>query len=421
MKNNYLKSIIVLGSICLVVALLLSGVNQITAPIIEKQASSAADEAYLTVLPNAESFETVNGDFPETVLEMKKDLGGTGFAFKLQTSSSYSQSPLQMILSIDSNGVITKLVITNYAETKGSAAEFMPIYDGKDGNLADTIIAGCTYTSTAIKGAVTDAFNVFYQYADIEKSDEQKLADLYEVVMPFGKDKTNTYNFTSVELTADTPNTITAIYSPKTEVGYLMTATFDNTNLVIGVNAYGRVYALYNLDGDDCIGDPRFAPVIKDAESAMAPIYIANNDKLLSLMEDNGIISSADKAKQVDFGAVSSHIVAVYEVADGYAYIAKAEGYGGNITVCYVINKNNEIVKYATLEQFEVAELEYLKSEFGTAIAQKPYADNIIGKTSEALAESDVLVAGSTFTSSATKICWNDIKSTNDVLQGGNK
>ena len=73
MKKDYLKSIVVLVSICLIVALLLSGINSITAPIIEKQAASAADAAYLEVLPNATTFENVTGDFPESVLEMKTD------------------------------------------------------------------------------------------------------------------------------------------------------------------------------------------------------------------------------------------------------------------------------------------------------------------------------------------------------------
>ena len=153
MKKDSLKSIIVLVSICLIVGLLLSGVNSITAPIIEKNDAAAANGAYLVVLPDATTFEDVTGEFPESVIEMKKDLGGSGFAFKIQGSSSYSQSALQMILGINNEGKITKLVITNYAETKGNAADFETLFEGKDATMTD-VVAGVTYTTNAIKDAV---------------------------------------------------------------------------------------------------------------------------------------------------------------------------------------------------------------------------------------------------------------------------
>ena len=183
MKN--FKSIIVLTAISLVVALALSVVNMFTAPIIEESANAAANGAYLVVLPDATNFSDVEGEFPPSVLEMKKDEGGTGFAFKLTATSSYSQSPLEMILGINNEGKITKLVITNYAETKGSAAEFEAFFEGKDAAVTD-VIAGVTYSTNAIKTAIKEAYDAFYQFADIEKSDEQKLMDLYATVLPGG-------------------------------------------------------------------------------------------------------------------------------------------------------------------------------------------------------------------------------------------
>ncbi|MBR5120710.1 MAG: hypothetical protein IKV02_06910 [Clostridia bacterium] len=59
MKNSKLYPSLVLCSICLVAALLLSGVNMITAPMIEKTQNAAANAALLEVLPDGKNFETI--------------------------------------------------------------------------------------------------------------------------------------------------------------------------------------------------------------------------------------------------------------------------------------------------------------------------------------------------------------------------
>ena len=417
MKKDNIKSIIVLTAVCLVVTLALSGINYITAPIIEKNAGAAADAAYLEVLPDATNFENVTGQFPETVLEMKKDLGGSGFAFKLQASSSYSQSPLQIIVGINNEGVITKLVITNYAETKGAAADFMPLYEGKDATLSDVLVGGCTFTSTAISTAVGEAYNVFFEYADVEKSDDAKFLDLVSKIIPNGADKSGAYTLNKVDLNGG-PASIVSISTPVNGSAYVMLAKQGDTALAVGVNAYGKVYYLSDLDGNDLLADASYAQIIADAESVLPSIYSENNDTILKQMVDQGIISSASKASKVDFSAVNNNVVAVYKVSGGYAYVAKAEGFGGIATVCYVVNSKGDIVKYATLEQFEEAELHYLNSAFGTVISTPEYSANIVGKNTGTIAKDDILVAGSTFTSNAVSVCLDSVKEAVKIMNG---
>ena len=413
MKN--LKSVIVLTAISLVVALALSAVNMVTSPIIEKNAAAAADGAYLEVLPEATTFSNVEGEFPETVLEMKKDEGGSGFAFKLSAKSSYSQSPMEMILGINNEGVITKLVITNYAETKGTAADFEAFFEGKDATVSD-VVAGVTYTTNAIKDAIKAAYEVFYQYADIEKSDEQKLMDLYSTLLPSGTDKTGAYALTAIELPEGTPASVTAIYATNTGVGYIATATVGDKTVAMAINAYGAVSAVYDLDGNDLSADASVETLKTEIAAALPSIYEANNETVVGQMVKVGVIGSASNAQKVDFSAVSNRVVAVYKVTGGTAYVARAEGFGGVLTVCYVFNDAGEIVKYATLEQFEEAETHYLNSEFGTVIAKDDYANKIVGKTNATLTDDDVIVAGSTFTSNATKACWNDVKAAFEIM-----
>lgn len=415
MKNNYLKSVIVLVSICLIVGLLLSGVNAITAPIIKKNDEAAANGAYMVVLPDATSFEDVTGEFPETVLEMKKDAGGSGFAFKLQGSSSYSQSPLQMILGINNEGKITKLVITNYAETKGTAADFEPLFEGKDATMTD-VVAGVTYTTTAIKDVVKDAYDVFYEYADIEKSDEQKLQELCQVIMP-GAIKADAsskmYNFTPVDLPEGAPTSITAIYAPDNGIGYVMGGLVGETPVAIGVNAFGKAYYISDLDGNDLSADAAYDQVKLDAEAVFAPINTSEDEKNVKALKK--MLSDSATLENLTFEGINSTVVAVYKVkdadVDGYAYIAQTVGYGGTVKVCYILNTNGDIIKAKTLSHNES---EY----FGEVIGESSYYDKVNGQTVDTLTDETFTIGRSTFTSNAMKLAWNDIKAAAEIVNG---
>ncbi|MBO5908345.1 MAG: FMN-binding protein, partial [Clostridia bacterium] len=345
MKKDTMKSIVVLSCICLVVAILLSGVNAITDPIIKKAAANAASSAYGDVLPGASELEEITGEFPETVKKAMKDKGGKGFVFELATKNGYTKNEIAMVLGIGADGIITKLDITVYPESKGSEADFEALFAGKTADMTD-VIAGTTITSNALKAAVKDAYDVYYEYAGVEKSDEQKLADLYEVLMPEAKDKSGAFSFTAVELPTDAPASITSIYKPSTEIGYLMTAKVNDLSVALALNAFGKVYAVYDLDGNDLSSDSAYDSVKTDAENAIPSIYETNNDEILDLMIKEEVISSASDAQKVDFGTVSSRVVAVYKLKNGNAYIAKADGFGGVLTVCYVINAKGEIVNY---------------------------------------------------------------------------
>lgn len=415
MKNDFVKSIIVLVSICLVVGLLLSGVNAITAPVIEKNDIAAANGAYMVVLPDATTFEDVTGEFPASVLEMKKDLGGTGFAFKLQGSSSYSQSPLQMILGIDNTGKITKLVITNYAETKGDAATFEALFAGKDATMSDNV-ASVTFTTNAIKDTIKAAYDVFYEYADIEKSDEQIIQELCPTIMPGAvkaDSKSKLYNFTPVDIPEGAPESIFTIYAPDNKIGYVMGGKVGETSVAIGVNAFGKVYYLSDLEGNDLMADAAYDQLKADAESVFEPINVADFDSNMALLKR--LLSDSAVVTNLTVENVNSTVVAVYSVkdadVDGHAYIAQPIGYGGLIKVCYILNANGEIIKAKTLSHNET---EY----FGEEVGSSSYFNDVIGQTTETVSDDAFLIANSTFSTNAMKLAWNDVKAAAATING---
>ena len=159
MKSN-IKSIIILPLICLVVAALLATVNFITAPVIEKNAILAAQESLRVVLPDSGEFKEIelSENAPETVTGLFSEVNGKGYAITLETSSSYSKSPMTFTVGINAEGKITGIEITNYSETK-DFGKYPEEYIGKDAALEGVdLFAGVTYSSKAFKEAVADAF-----------------------------------------------------------------------------------------------------------------------------------------------------------------------------------------------------------------------------------------------------------------------
>ena len=157
----YIKSVIVLGSICLAVAVLLAAINYVTAPVISENAARAVQESLGAVLAGAESFEEMElpEGAPDTVKAVYCDKGGKGYAVALSATSQYSGSPMTFTLGIGTDGKITGIKITNYAETKDFGASYPETYIGADSALTDIdLVSGVTYSSTAFKEAVADAF-----------------------------------------------------------------------------------------------------------------------------------------------------------------------------------------------------------------------------------------------------------------------
>ena len=63
MKNKLLPSI-VLCSICLIVALLMSAVNMLTAPIIEQEQAEKVQQSLARVLPTGKNFNEIETTRP---------------------------------------------------------------------------------------------------------------------------------------------------------------------------------------------------------------------------------------------------------------------------------------------------------------------------------------------------------------------
>ena len=210
-----LKPVLVLGAICLVVALLMAVVNMVTVDTIREREEKATaisrikvfdptleDEEiealiengvyetsdstkkddyireYILTHGNVESVEELDAEALEAltaeavatipsvkdVSEVKKNGEFLGYAVTLGTKKGYTGNEILLTIGIDANGVIKGAIVTKNPETKDTdlTDKFFAELEGKDpqGTFDAELVAGVTYSSTAVKNAALDAFVV---------------------------------------------------------------------------------------------------------------------------------------------------------------------------------------------------------------------------------------------------------------------
>jgi len=168
-KNTPVKSIIVLLSICVFIAVAMAAVNMVTAPKIAEAEKAAKEAALSTVLPENDGFEQLEiENLPESVTEVHKDKDGNGIAVVLAAKGYDSSKPISMAIGFDNDGKITTLhVISCSGETAGigsavGEAEFTSQFTGKGSSLDGVdAISGATISSSAVLSSVKDAFAAY--------------------------------------------------------------------------------------------------------------------------------------------------------------------------------------------------------------------------------------------------------------------
>ena len=146
MKKNLLPSI-VLGSICLVVAVLLSVVNSFTAPIIRERQEEAANAALLEVLPGGSDFKEIEitADYPSIVTKGWVANGGSVFQMEV---TGY-KSGLVIMCGVDADGKIAGVKHIASNETFGAEGQLNVDYTA----AAPTLDSLTQLPSTSASGA----------------------------------------------------------------------------------------------------------------------------------------------------------------------------------------------------------------------------------------------------------------------------
>ena len=176
-ENSALKMIVTLVIIACVIALAMSYVNGLTAPVIHKNAETKLNNSLSEVLP-ADSYEVLE-DSEATVYGAKKDGEQIGVCV-VNYAKGYG-GDIKVMCGILNDGTVNKVEILEMSETPGLGANaknesFKEQFKGRSGiigvskteksNTEILAISGATITSKAVTEAVNSAIEIAAKWRD---------------------------------------------------------------------------------------------------------------------------------------------------------------------------------------------------------------------------------------------------------------
>ena len=392
MKKQRMPTI-VLGTILVVVALLLSVVNMVTGPIIEAQRNAAANEALLIVYPDGESFEELDVatlGLPETVTAAYKEKSG-GYVFRV-TATGYKPG-LMVMVGIDAEGKVVGTKCLETQDTFGKEPEIDGQYNGQ--SLADFtpyMISGATLTSNGYRDAVNTALQAFVLASGGKLDPSIVLEGMIAELAP------GLVNPAAVDAGGNIKKALKA--SNDAGFAYIM-ADGDGTFLVL-VNATGGC-AVYDEEKNDVTA--AHATIVAEAQAhAKANGKSYDQDlakKLAKMMEGAADITPMT----VDtFGTVVSAASFTAEGNTYYAYMARPYGFD-QMDVYFILDENGAIAKMDAKEF--IFEKEFFMAFGGMNDAE--YKDGFVGNDINSWSEDKAVIATATMTSNAMKQATADV------------
>ncbi len=386
---KYFKSVIALTVICALVAVLLALTNSITAPIIEKNASAAANEALLVVYPDGGDFTQLDissYELPATVTDAYSASNG-GYVVKLLTSG-YGAN-MVLMCGIDANGTVTGATCLSSSETLGYEKTYGDSLAGKtaaDIDAAETI-SGATMTTSGYKNAVKDALNatIILGGGSVDiRSEEEILNDNLSEALPAAEGK-----FVSWFMSESLEN-VSAVYEAENGTGYVLVSGEE----FIAIDASGNV----------------LTTVADDVKAVMA-----NNAQLIL----NSSITEIDISGYAD---MPSQVKKVYKTATGnYVFELGANGFGINgdhyyspsgkqIEIKASVTADGKIIDVVTVAQYE-------SENIGDACAKPSFYSQFVGKTEADYSDIEG-ISGATITTNGYKTAIAKVFEAIKIIEG---
>lgn len=390
MKKS-IMSTVVLVCICSVIAVALAFTNYITAPIIEKNENAAANEMLLVVMPDGESFESMDTSaytLPATVTEVYKAANG-GYVFKLLTTG-YS-SGFSIMCGVNADGTVSGAVCLASTETLGYEKTYGNNLVGKTSEDIETvdIISGATKTTEAYRSAVKDALNasIILGGGSVDiRTEEEILAENLATALPFAEGK-----FTKLFFTEEVEG-IDAVYTADNGKGAVCVVGEQ----FIGVDESGNV-------------------VSADVDAALAATISEQMAKLNA--------STKTALDLTGFEGLPSALVSAEKTESGnYILELKASGFGINgdewykpsgefIYILVSMTAEGKIIDCLTVSQAET-------DGIGSACADEDFYGQFDGKTEENYGDIDA-ISGATITTNGYKTAILRAFEAVRILEGG--
>ena len=335
---------IVLTSICLIAALLLSVINKFTFPKILKDREEKTNAAFTEVLPGASGREDIVLDsrYPSEVIEGYKF--ENGFVFKMKVKG-YADG-LVIMCGIDNDGNITGVKHLESKETYGLENGLNSAYIGGSLDSLELIIAsGATKNSLTSKGYYT-AIKAALQAANIALGKETDTRTPEQILQDNCNQALNTTDKT-------------------------FTRSFESWSALAGFEIYVSDAGVVVVTGESFVGYPL---------NQNTPLGEHPGDVLEAANNAYSIYSSVEKIDLSAFNGINKVVTSVYKNSNGeYMFTLSAKGFkyaSNSIIIELVINESGVITSCVTVSHSE-------SGGYGSVCGEEEYYNQYVGKTAE--------------------------------------
>ncbi len=406
------------GLLCLVLllavmAVAVRGVNAWTAPIVAEN-ERLAEEARLAAEKEklGDSVLLFDRDDPaastlevsaETVRKIYRDETKQVYTLSLSTNQGYTKDvPIELTLVIDFEGRVVSLSVDGSGETKELSPEFLPGFEGQDSTLAGVeLVAGVTFSSSAIKNAVNDGFNALIDnglFAAAEKSDDQLLQELVPLVYP------GIVNKAGVIQGEELSESVGAGVKAANDSGCLWYLDGERKLLAVCTGLGGL--RVYDPAGEDVTAsaDPALAEQLRELSLARLKDLSGAQSKALAKLLPEGAEPVA-----AEIPGLANCVVGAWtaETEEGtlYAFAARPYGYANEPMEIYLALDEN-----GAIYGIRVSEL-ILHSEYFSnyTLEEKTYKEGFLGLTADSYGGEQALISGATMSSEAMDTAVRDV------------
>lgn len=387
--KKYIKSVVSLTSICAVIAILLSITNYITAPVIAENASAAANEALVVVMPEGKDFTPIDlstYELPATVNEAYSEASG-GYVIKL-TTSGYG-SDMVIMCGINAAGEITGATCLSSNETLSAEKAYGETAIGSTVDSIDDLatVSGATMTTGGYKNALKDALNtaVILGGGSVDiRSEEEILADNLKEALPVGEGKFTKW-FVTESLTD-----VSSVYVADNGAGYVFISGED----FIAVDSEGNVLT----DASDDV---------KSVMSANAQAVASSESTEIDITTYENMPAAIDKAYKTISGNYVFELHAAGFGINGDAYYNPSGEY---INIKVSVTADGKILACETVSQKET-------DGIGSACADSNFYSQFAGKDETNYGKIDA-ISGATITTNGYKTGVSKVFEAVKILEG---
>ena len=411
MANKSLKSIILPVIVVVLAFAILYCVNLWTYPTIVQARMQGEVGPAMDVMPNAKGFMELNLDnVPSTVETVYEETSGQGYVVKVSTKAGFTKEAIVFYIAIDKDNKVQKINVTAYPETREVGEGYVDTFIGSDSTLSTVeLVAGVTYSSSAIKNGVADAFKALSDNGLIVAAKKEP-KQLYEELMPvvFGTAVNPAGMMSQEDFTSKVGGVVRAQKATNEgAVAYWYAEGEENYAVITN----GRIAKVYDLEGHE-------------VSSLSSSVLSSLMDEAKTLVKDN---SSSDgkrfkkyvpdsKVTEIDvplFNNVTTAFECVNENGTYYGFGVRPYAFDNEALTMYI-----SIDDKGAIYSFNCSAL-YVDPEYFTHSEPENYTGGLVGVTDSWSGE-EALITGATLTSEAVRDAINDVFDSFKAIKGGN-